>query len=83
MLVHLNAKIPLDIVQDEDGIFVVTCPLLPEMFTQGETLEQALENARYAFETTIEAYIQLGRALPEGISVDDTKELFEARMTPA
>ena len=34
--------------QDEDGRFVVTCPHLPGVVTDGVSKEKAIKNARYA-----------------------------------
>lgn len=83
MLVSLNSKVPLDIVEDEEGFFVVTCPLLPELHTQGDTLDEAIENAAEALEATIHGYQLLGRALPAGIECQETKEYFDVRIVKA
>lgn len=40
--------------QDEDGVWVVTVPALPGCFTQGDTKEEALANAREAIELHLE-----------------------------
>lgn len=36
--------------QDEDGIFVATCPALPGCVSQGSTRTEATENIREAIE---------------------------------
>jgi antitoxin HicB len=40
--------------QDEDGVFVTTCPSLPGCVSQGQTRVEATENIREA----IEGYIK-------------------------
>ena len=39
---------------DEDGFIVASCPSLPGCHSQGETLEEALENIKDAIEIYIE-----------------------------
>lgn len=45
----------------EDGGFNVSCPALPGCHSQGETLEEALENIRDAIEGCIEALNERAR----------------------
>ncbi len=44
----LNFKVI--ITQDEDGVFVATCPAIPGCHSQGVTYEEASENIREAIE---------------------------------
>ena len=39
-------QLPLVIEQDEDGYYVVECPLFSGCYTQGKTLDAALRNIR-------------------------------------
>lgn len=57
-------KLPLVLVPQPEGGFTVTCPLLPELVTEGETVAEALENASDAVAAIIEAFEELGRPLP-------------------
>lgn len=41
-----HSKLPLIIEQDEDGFYVVECPVLQGCYTQGKTLDEALLNIR-------------------------------------
>ncbi len=50
-------------VQPEGG-FVVTSPILPELITEGETVEEALENVKDALAAIIEGFEDLGKPLP-------------------
>lgn len=54
-------KIPLILAPQPEGGFTVTSPLLPELVTEGDTVEDALANVKDAFEAVVEAYGDLGR----------------------
>ncbi len=57
-------KIPLLLSPQPEGGFTVTSPLLPELVTEGDTLDDALANARDALAAVVEACEDLGRPLP-------------------
>ena len=46
--------LPVIVEKDEDGFFVVECPLLKGCYTQGETLDEALVNIREVMEMCLE-----------------------------
>jgi antitoxin HicB len=50
----------------------VTSPLLPELVTEGDTVEEALSNVRDALAAVVETYKDLGRELPRTALVSDT-----------
>ena len=50
---------------DEVGGYVVTCPVLPGCYSQGETVEEALANIREAIELCLEDMIELGQEIPD------------------
>jgi antitoxin HicB len=56
-------KIPLVLQPQPEGGFTVTSPVLPELITEGNTAEEALENVKDALEAVIEIYNDLGRQL--------------------
>lgn len=58
-------KIPLVLSPQPEGGFTVTSPLLPELVTEGDSVEEAFENARDALAAVVEAYQDLGRSLVE------------------
>ncbi|MBW4572334.1 MAG: type II toxin-antitoxin system HicB family antitoxin [Tolypothrix carrinoi HA7290-LM1] len=62
-------KVPLVLSPQLEGGFTVTSPLLPELVTEGDTVEEALINVRDAFAAVIEAYEDLGRSLPANMKV--------------
>lgn len=54
-----------------EGGFTVTSPLLPELLTEGDTIDEALTNARDALAAVVEIYEDLGRELPANAKVSD------------
>ncbi len=65
-------KIPLILDPQPEGGFTVTSPLLPELVTEGDSIEEVLANVQDALETVIEAYQDLGRALPANLQLSNT-----------
>lgn len=57
-------KIPLLLTPQPEGGFTVTSPLLPELVTEGESIDEVLVNVRDAFETIRELYDDLEKKLP-------------------
>jgi antitoxin HicB len=47
-----------------EGGYTVTSPALPELITEGDTLEEAHANVRDAFEAVAELYAEQGQPLP-------------------
>ena len=41
-----RTQLPLFVEKDEDGFYVVECPLFSGCYSQGRTLDKALENIR-------------------------------------
>ena len=54
MRTHTKMHLPVIVEKDEDGFFVVECPLLKGCYTQGETLDEALINIREVMEMCLE-----------------------------
>lgn len=57
-------ELPLILEPQPEGGYVVTCPLFPELVTEGETVGDAIPNANDALEALIEGFETLGRPLP-------------------
>ncbi|OGZ69754.1 MAG: hypothetical protein A3D44_04395 [Candidatus Staskawiczbacteria bacterium RIFCSPHIGHO2_02_FULL_42_22] len=49
-----NKKLPIIIEKDEDGFYVVECPVFSDCFTQGKTIDEALINIREVIELCLE-----------------------------
>ncbi len=50
---------------DETGGYVVTCPSLPGCYSQGETIDEALENIKEAILLCIEDLEANGENIPD------------------
>jgi antitoxin HicB len=57
-------KLPLVLDPQPEGGYVVTCPVLPELITEGDTIDEAIANANDALAALIEMYEDLKRPLP-------------------
>jgi antitoxin HicB len=64
-------KLPLVFEPQPEGGFTVTSPLLPELITEGDTVEDALENVRDALAAVIEVYQETGKTLPPNLLITD------------
>jgi predicted RNase H-like HicB family nuclease len=51
--------------RDEDGRIVVECPALEACYTEGRTLDEAIEMIKDALKLSIEARIKLHELIPE------------------
>lgn len=67
----MNYKIPLLLSPQPEGGYTVTSPLLPELLTEGESVEDALINAKDALAAVIEIYEDTGRQFPPNAQVHD------------
>lgn len=50
---------------------VVRLPIMPELLTEGDTVEEALANVKDALAAVVEAYQDLGRSLPQNARIQD------------
>ncbi|MDO9262819.1 MAG: type II toxin-antitoxin system HicB family antitoxin [Desulfosalsimonadaceae bacterium] len=64
-------KIPLRLEPQPEGGFTVTSPELPELITEGDSIEEVMENVQDALQAVIESYNELGRALPSGLLLSE------------
>ncbi len=55
------------LIPDETGGYVVEVPSLPGCYSQGETVDEALENIREAIELHIEDMIASGEEIPDDV----------------
>lgn len=55
----------------EEGGYVVSVPALPGCFTQGASVEQAVERAHEAIEVHVTGLIKSGEQLPPGDASPD------------
>jgi antitoxin HicB len=68
-------RIPLVFTPQPEGGYTVTSPVLPELITEGDTLEEAQTNVRDAFDAVSELYAEQGRPLPTSITLPEPGEV--------
>jgi len=56
-------KLPLVLDRQPEGGYVVTCPFIPELITEGDNVSEAMQNANDALNAIIEAFRELKRPL--------------------
>ncbi len=67
----MQYKIPLVLTPQPEGGYTVTSPLVPELVTEGDTVDEVMANVRDALAAVIETYEDLGRPLPRNAMVPD------------
>lgn len=67
----MHYKLPLVFEPQPEGGYTVTSPALPELITEGDTVEDALENVRDALAAVLELYHEEGRSLPPNLTISD------------
>ena len=60
-------KIPLVLTRQPEGGYTVTSPLLPELLTEGDTIDEALMHVQDAVQVVGELYEDLGKSLPPNL----------------
>ena len=65
-------KFPVTLYKDEEGWYVVECPIIPGCMSQGETQEEALLNIQEAIQLCLEVRKEKGLPL--------TTEYFEVEV---
>jgi antitoxin HicB len=63
-------KLPLVLTPQPEGGFTVTSPVLPELLTEGDTVDEAIANVHDALEAVLELYEDQGRAVPANLRLD-------------
>jgi predicted RNase H-like HicB family nuclease len=62
-------QITVILEEQPEGGYTVTSKDLPGLVTEGDSVEEALKNAKDAFITTLELYEDLGYSLPESVQL--------------
>jgi len=57
-------KLPLVLEPQPEGGYTITCPLLPELITEADTLADVASNVSDALAVVLEIYEDEGRPLP-------------------
>lgn len=56
-------KIPLLLTPQPEGGFTVTSPVLPELVTEGDSVEEVMINVQDTLQAVVEAYQDMGQEL--------------------
>jgi antitoxin HicB len=72
-------RLPLVFAPQPEGGFTVTSPVLPELVTEGDTLEEAFANVGDALAAVLELYRDQGRALPPRIELPPAGQMLWTR----
>ena len=57
-------KVPLVLTRQPEGGYTVTSLLLPELVTEGDTIDEALLHVQDAVQAVVALYEDLGKPLP-------------------
>jgi antitoxin HicB len=57
-------KLPLILTPQPEGGYVVTSPLLPELVTEGDSVDEAVDHFRDALKAVVEIFEDLGKPMP-------------------
>ncbi len=76
-------KLPLLFEEQPEGGYTVTCPLIPEFVTEGDTIQEAIANVGDALTAVIELYEDQGRPLPAVLQPLSNQERFLAEAVVA
>ena len=60
-------KVPFVLTHQPEGGYTVTSPLLPELVTEGDTVDEALAHIQDAVCAVVELYEDLGKPLPASL----------------
>ncbi len=63
-------KVPLVLTPQPEGGYTVTSPVLSELITEGDTLEEAVSHVQDALEAVIETYADLKKPFPANLLQD-------------
>jgi antitoxin HicB len=74
-VIPLLYRVPLLFSPQPEGGFTVTSPVLPELVTEGDTLDEAFANAQDALAAVIELYADDRRSLPAGVALPASGEV--------
>ncbi len=66
-------KFRIIIEQDEDGIYIASCPALQGCYSQGDTIEEAKKNIEEAIRLHIEARQSAGEPVPVEVLMDEVE----------
>jgi predicted RNase H-like HicB family nuclease len=69
----MKYKYRIIIEQDEDGVYIASCPALKGCYSQGDTIEEAIENIKDAIKLHIEARKIVGEPIPIEVLIEEVE----------
>jgi antitoxin HicB len=60
-------KLPLVLAPQPEGGWTITCPILPGLITEADTIDDVSVNVADAIEALIEGYEEMGQPLPDAL----------------
>ncbi|NLJ39643.1 MAG: type II toxin-antitoxin system HicB family antitoxin [Candidatus Atribacteria bacterium] len=69
----MKYKYRILIEKDENGIYIASCPALQGCYSQGDTVDEALQNIKDAIQLHIEARRALGESVPIEILIEEVE----------
>ena len=69
----MKYKYRILIEKDENGIYIASCPALQGCYSQGDTVDEALQNIKDAIQLHIEARQALGESVPIEILIEEVE----------
>jgi antitoxin HicB len=63
-------KLPLVLTPQPGGGYTVTSPSLPELVTEGDTVEEVIGNVRDALAAVVELYDDVGKPIPSRLRIE-------------
>jgi predicted RNase H-like HicB family nuclease len=69
----MKYKYRIIIEQDEDGVYIASCPALKGCYSQGDTIEEAIENIKDAIKLHIEARKIIGEPIPIEVLIEEVE----------
>ncbi|MGQ0540544.1 MAG: type II toxin-antitoxin system HicB family antitoxin [Blastocatellia bacterium] len=67
MITEKFYKLPLVLDPQPEGGWTITCPILPGLVTEADTIDEVSINVADAIEALIECYEELGQPIPEAL----------------
>lgn len=75
-------RVPLVLTPQPEGGYTVTSPALLGLVTEGDSLEQAVENVEDALRATLELYEDTGRPVPGSLVQDPEAGAIQFDLLP-
>ena len=72
----MSRRFRIILENEKEGGYHVSCPALPGCHTQGETIDEAIQNIREAIQLYVESLVEDGQPVPEDDIPSERNEGF-------